>query len=354
MARNTTEQKILEATIECIEKEGIDGCTIRKIAEIAGVNSAAINYYFRSKGQLIRQALNLTLENAFDWKDFISSQGVPPAERIEKIVTDLLRGSLRFPGISRAHFHPILNQGNYDIPAVRALNHFLEELKADLSRKGVRLPDTELRQVIVQIVCASLIPTIFIPKMFVQFANIDFSKPETLSDYMKSLSQKLLSHADGRTGDLVVREADPKSEMHSVRALFEEYIKELDEDLSFQGFDEELQNLPGEYRQPEGSLYLAFLDNMPVGCIAMRRIDAEACEMKRLFVEPQYRHRKIGEMLVRCIIISARAHGYTTMKLDSLRRLKAAAHLYEKFGFHKTTPYVYNPLPEAVYMELEL
>ena len=153
---------------------------------------------------------------------------------------------------------------------------------------------------------------------------------------------------------LVIGEADPKEDMDSVRALFRQYVTELDEDLGFQGFAEELRNLPGEYSWPSGSLYLAWADEQPAGCIAMRRIDAHTCEMKRLFVRPEYRSRKLGRYLVRTIVASARAHNYEVMKLDSLTRLKSAYNLYRSFGFQDTQPYTYNPLPAAVYMELKL
>lgn len=153
---------------------------------------------------------------------------------------------------------------------------------------------------------------------------------------------------------LVIREADPKEDMDRVRTLFRQYIQELDEDLSFQGFEEELESLPGEYSWPTGSLYLALANEQPVGCIAMRRIDETACEMKRLYVQPEHRGKNIGRLLVRTIISSAGAHGYKTMKLDSLKRLKSAYRLYRSFGFQETQPYTYNPLPEAVYMQLTL
>ena len=155
-------------------------------------------------------------------------------------------------------------------------------------------------------------------------------------------------------GVLVIRAADPKEDMDRVRALFRQYVTELGEDLGFQGFEEELQTLPGEYSWPAGSLYLAWADEQPAGCIAMRRLDENTCEMKRLYVRPEYRGRKLGGHLVRTIIASARAHNYKVMKLDSLRRLKSAYTLYKSFGFRETEPYTYNPLPEAVYMELRL
>ena len=153
---------------------------------------------------------------------------------------------------------------------------------------------------------------------------------------------------------MVIRAADPKEDMDRVRSLFRQYVTELGEDLGFQGFEEELQSLPGEYSWPSGSLYLAWAGEQPAGCIAMRRIDAHTCEMKRLYVQPEYRGRELGWLLIRTIIASARAHNYEVMKLDSLRRLKSAYNLYKSFGFRETEPYTYNPLPEAVYMQLNL
>lgn len=153
---------------------------------------------------------------------------------------------------------------------------------------------------------------------------------------------------------IVICEADPQEDMDTVRALFRQYVTELDEDLGFQGFEEELQKLPGEYSWPSGSLYLAWADGQPAGCIAMRRIDDTTCEMKRLYVQPEYRGYRLGRHLVRTIIASARAHNYQVMKLDSLKRLKSAYNLYKSFGFQETSPYTYNPLPEAVYMQLTL
>lgn len=151
-----------------------------------------------------------------------------------------------------------------------------------------------------------------------------------------------------------IREADPDSELDIVRALFSEYVEELGDNLDFQGFQEELKHLPGEYGHPNGSLFLAWVEGLPAGCIALRRIDGSTCEMKRLFVRPEYRSMKIGRALVETIITDARSRGYRTMKLDTLERLQAAYRLYRSFGFRETDPYTYNPLPGAVFMELEL
>jgi len=152
----------------------------------------------------------------------------------------------------------------------------------------------------------------------------------------------------------IIREADADSELDIIRILFREYVTELGDNLDFQGFKEELEHLPGEYSQPHGSLFLAWVEGSPAGCVALRRIDGSTCEMKRLFVRPRYRSLKIGRALVQTLIADARSRGYRTMKLDTLERLQAAYHLYRSSGFRETSPYTYNPLAGAVFMELEL
>jgi len=156
------------------------------------------------------------------------------------------------------------------------------------------------------------------------------------------------------SADRIIRQADTETELEIIRTLFREYVKELGDNLDFQGFEEELDHLPGEYSQPHGSLFLAWVEGVPAGCIALRQIDGSTCEMKRLFVRPRYRSLKIGRTLVETIVADARSRGYRTMKLDTLERLQAAYHLYRSFGFRDTAPYTYNPLPGAVFMELEL
>lgn len=152
----------------------------------------------------------------------------------------------------------------------------------------------------------------------------------------------------------IIREVDPDSELDILRNLFREYVEELGDDLDFQGFQEELKNLPGQYSPPRGSLYLALVEGSPAGCIALRNIDGTTCEMKRLFVRPEYRSMKIGRALVETLLADARSRGYRTMKLDTLERLEAAYQLYRSLGFRETAPYTYNPLPGAVFMETDL
>lgn len=142
------------------------------------------------------------------------------------------------------------------------------------------------------------------------------------------------------------------ADLETARHLFKEYSNELAVDLCFQSFEEELANPLKKYGPPTGSLILAFWNNIPVGTVALQALEEEGvCEMKRLYVQAEYRKYGIGEALVIAILADAKQLGYTKMKLDTLERLKAAITLYLKHGFNITTAYYHNPLPEVVYME---
>jgi GNAT superfamily N-acetyltransferase len=147
-----------------------------------------------------------------------------------------------------------------------------------------------------------------------------------------------------------------QSDAHLLAALqlFVEYADYLGVDLCFQGFQQELDGLPGEYAPPDGRLLLAIDGDQPVGCVAVRNLGDGICELKRLYVRPEHRGKGLGRKLADVIVAEARAIGYKTMRLDSLTSLKEAAGLYQSLGFTEIPAYRYNPLPEAVYMELEL
>lgn len=148
--------------------------------------------------------------------------------------------------------------------------------------------------------------------------------------------------------------AATKEYIEQFHQLFREYEKYLDIDLCFQDFETELANLPGPYAPPEGSMLLAEYDNKIAGCVTLKKIGEGICEMKRLYVRPEFRGRDIGRKLAQAIIKEARKIGYVKMRLDTLKRLTEAISLYRSMGFKEIKPYVFNPLEDVVYMELEL
>lgn len=143
--------------------------------------------------------------------------------------------------------------------------------------------------------------------------------------------------------------------LESVKDLFRAYLGELNEDLCFQSFDTEIDNPLYKYSAPTGALFIAFYNAMPVGCIALQPLqEAHTCEMKRLYVVPDYRKIGVADALVKALLQEAQSLGYTSMKLDTLERLQAAIQLYQKFGFETVTAYYDNPLPNVVYMQKKL
>lgn len=152
----------------------------------------------------------------------------------------------------------------------------------------------------------------------------------------------------------LLRPARFPDDLRTVRALLREYETELGVDLCFQGFEEELASLPGDYAPPRGALLLAEVDGAVAGCVALRALDAEACEMKRLYARPAFRGRGVGRTLAEAIIAEAGRVGYAHMRLDTLPVMTEAQALYGRLGFHDIPPYRENPVPGVRYMELSL
>jgi GNAT superfamily N-acetyltransferase len=139
-----------------------------------------------------------------------------------------------------------------------------------------------------------------------------------------------------------------------VRALIEEYVAWLGVDLSFQGFAEEMARLPGEYLPPRGRLLLACDAGADAACGALRPLEADIAELKRMWVRPGFRGRGLGLLLARRLIDDARVAGYRRLRLDTLVHMREANRLYERLGFVDIPAYRTNPLPGARYLELDL
>jgi len=142
--------------------------------------------------------------------------------------------------------------------------------------------------------------------------------------------------------------------LSEVRKLFEEYASSLEISLDFQNFDEELANLPGDYEPPEGCLLITLWGGQVAGCVGLRRLGGDTCEMKRLFTKAQYRGLGVGRALCEAVIEKARIMGYKSMRLDTLPSMVAARELYKSLGFMDIEPYRYNPVEGTTFMELNL
>jgi GNAT superfamily N-acetyltransferase len=158
-----------------------------------------------------------------------------------------------------------------------------------------------------------------------------------------------------QAGNLAIILAATSTHLGQARELFLEYATSLGFSLCFQGFDRELADLPGDYAPPKGRLLLAEYGGQLAGCVALHRLDDEICEMKRLYLRPQFRGQGIGRVLVERVIDEARTIGYRRMRLDTVAPImRDAVAMYRRFGFREIAPYRENPIAGALYMELEL
>ncbi|PYV83070.1 MAG: GNAT family N-acetyltransferase [Acidobacteria bacterium] len=161
--------------------------------------------------------------------------------------------------------------------------------------------------------------------------------------------------ANIRGPELQTSQAESPNQIAVVRELFLEYAQSLGFSLCFQNFDQELANLPGDYAPPEGCLLLAMQDGQPAGCVALHKLDGENCEMKRLYVRPQFRGHGLGLALAERVIADARQIGYKYLRLDTVEPvMRAAVAMYRRLGFREIAPYRPNPIEGALYMELQL
>jgi len=157
-----------------------------------------------------------------------------------------------------------------------------------------------------------------------------------------------------RRAVVLIAEARTKRQFASAAELIKEYAASLGIDLSFESFEQEMAEFPGAYARPEGRTLIAIEGGEAVGVVGLRRLSGKICELKRMYVRPEFRGRGIGRMLAKRAIEEGRAFGYTRMRLDTLSRLKEAVFLYDSLGFKKIGQYRVNPHKDVIYMELDL
>jgi ribosomal protein S18 acetylase RimI-like enzyme len=143
-------------------------------------------------------------------------------------------------------------------------------------------------------------------------------------------------------------------QLAEVRSLFEEYWRSFGFTPCFQNFSGELAELPGSYVPPGGRLALVLVDGQSAGCAALRRLDDERCEFKRLYVRPQYRGMRLGRELLAWIIAEAKAAGYRQLVCDTMPAMADALAMYQRAGFQRTEPYSDHPTPGAIFLRLAL
>ena len=156
------------------------------------------------------------------------------------------------------------------------------------------------------------------------------------------------------SSDIAIQEAATSEHIEAVRVLIREYAASLDIDLCFQGLSEELAQLPGAYVPPRGRLLLAVGAEGQAGCVALRPLTDQVCEMKRLYVRPHCRGRGLGTALAQRVILEAQAAGYSTMLLDTLASMQTAIRIYRALGFRPRPAYHPTPLPHTVFLERRL
>ncbi|MGC1107420.1 MAG: GNAT family N-acetyltransferase [Candidatus Acidiferrales bacterium] len=151
-----------------------------------------------------------------------------------------------------------------------------------------------------------------------------------------------------------IENADAPEFLGTVRKLFREYEASIKVDLCFQGFEKELAELPGEYARPSGRLLVAFDGDEVAGCGALRRLEDDVCEMKRLYVRPEHQGKALGAGLANALIEQAREADYARMRLDTMPSMARAISMYRSLGFQEIAPYRFNPVPGALFFELAL
>lgn len=162
-------------------------------------------------------------------------------------------------------------------------------------------------------------------------------------------------HSQNIMTQIIIRDARFPDDAPDLLRLFREYVDWLGVDLGFQDFEAELASLPGKYAPPDGCALLAKnTSGQAIGCVAMRPLKGDICEMKRLYLRPGVRGNGLGRKLAESVMQAARQAGYRRMVLDTLDHMQDALRLYERLGFQRIAPYYHNPIPGAVYLGRDL
>ena len=148
--------------------------------------------------------------------------------------------------------------------------------------------------------------------------------------------------------------ATTELEYTAAGSLFKEYAGWLNIDLSFQHFDEEILALKTMYSSPNGAIILCNTENKYIACVAVRKIDEQIAELKRMFVRKDYQRQGIGKVLLNNVIGLAKSYGYNYIRLDTLSYMTPAINLYKQNGFYEIEPYYHNPNQTAVYFERKI
>ena len=189
---STTEERIILATVSCIEKEGINRLTIRSIAREAGVNSAAINYYFRSKDNLVAKVMTTTLDHLFeDLDEIVADSSLGMREKLVEMLDYLIDGATRYPGVTRAHFAEALNGDPGESVFARRINEILKRLTQEA---GSERADKDARRErdlrLVSLFSAAILPAVM-PTFYRSFSGIDFRDSRTRKRYVLSVIERL-------------------------------------------------------------------------------------------------------------------------------------------------------------------
>lgn len=188
MSSDEIKQKIILTAIECIERDGFQNVTIRKIADSAGVNVAAINYHFGSKDQLFKIVMNATLNESFvnNIKDYDDLWQSETRKALQLFLEDTLEGALNYPNITKAHLNETFNRSNYETNTVRRLNDFLSEFHNLIQSELKQEADIESRIAVSQLF-SSILMLGMMPDLFSKFLNYDLKDKENQQVFMKTL-----------------------------------------------------------------------------------------------------------------------------------------------------------------------